>query len=110
MKGESRSKWKRTFSIAECRGKFIRTMPRQEKVHENEVSRIDSAEPHPIFYKDSERRKQSQIYLNYAEPSPIFAHSANIVKGEGRGKGGNEFFTFGLYRSLLYSINIKCMV
>lgn len=36
--------------------------------------------------------------------------STNIVKGEGRGKGGNEFFTFGLYRSLLYSINIKCMV
>ena len=24
------------------------------------------------FYKDSERRGQSQIYLNYAEPHPIF--------------------------------------
>ena len=101
-------------------------------------SRIGYAEPPPIFYKYSERREQSQIYLNYAEPSPIFAHSAKIVKGEGRskwemkfhelimpnrilsypnivkdegrGKGGNEFFIFGLYRSLLYSINIKCMV
>ena len=24
------------------------------------------------FYKDSERRGQSRIYLNYAEPHPIF--------------------------------------
>ena len=33
---------------------------------------MDYAKPHPIFYKYSERREQSQIYLNYAEPHPIF--------------------------------------
>jgi len=52
----------------------------------NEVSQIDSAKPHPILSKDSERREQSQIYLNYAEPHPIFAHSAKIAKGERRSK------------------------
>ena len=57
----------------------------------NEVSQIDSAKPHPILSKDSERRAQSQIYLNYAEPHPIFAHSAKIVKGESRSKWEMKF-------------------
>lgn len=37
------------FSIAGSRAGLVRLMPGQGKVHENEVSRIDYAEPHPIF-------------------------------------------------------------
>ena len=49
----------------------------------NEVSRIDYAEPHPILFKDSERREQKQTgnevsQIDSAELHPIFAHSAKI--------------------------------
>jgi len=44
----------------------------------NEVSRFDYAEPHPVLFKDSERREQKQMgnevsRFDYAEPPLILS-------------------------------------
>ena len=44
--------------------------------------------------------------MKYAEPPSIFAHSANIAKGESRSKRETKFHELIMLSRLLYSTNI----
>ncbi|WP_300132866.1 hypothetical protein, partial [uncultured Barnesiella sp.] len=56
------------------------------ETNENEIFKFGYAEPPPIFYKGSERRRQRQTKMKFSSLAVLnrLLSSTKVVKGEGR--------------------------